>query len=387
MQFLYISGCTISLERDVNFQYPLILSPDGGYGNDAFFLPDNNRTITLAYNQDVHLACPGSNLVLNNSLLNEDGSLGTCTHLNFLANNLMLPFSHISCHTYPYHIARYTGNTCLNEHREIEIGFAVGSRFLRHILVCFDESNQNTLYSQFNLTSAIGGQQTGQPSPSWIQGDFFDLYSTVNSLYTRSNQRSTINQLLGLDPLSYNYIGDYTYLSRGHLTAKADFVYGAQQRLTFYYVNAAPQWQPFNSANWNYLEQDVRWFASNRSLDLIVYTGTFGVSTLPHAITNQDIELFLYVTDSAKAVPVPNLYWKVLYEPVTKSGVAFLSVNNPHRFNQIKDIICTDICSEYDWLTWSASNITLGYSYCCEVNDFRKNVTTLPDFEVVSLLK
>lgn len=61
--------------------------------------------------------------------------------------------------------------------------------------------------------------------------------------------------------------------------AKADFLYGAQQLTTFWYTNAAPQWQTFNGNNWNAMENDCRAFAGSIGADLEVYTGTY-VSTL-----------------------------------------------------------------------------------------------------------
>ncbi|GJQ77098.1 hypothetical protein Trydic_g23669 [Trypoxylus dichotomus] len=379
-------GCQFSIQTDLVQEHPLLLVPGGGYGNDAFFLPDVNRIVTLGSNQNIQLSCPGGNLVLNGTY--REDTVARCTHFNLVTAGLQLPVRLASCTVYPDHVARHTGNTCLSQYTEIEIGFWVDNRFLRHILICFDEHNQNTLYSQFNLTRAIGGRRIGQPRPEWTEGEFFNLDdNTVNQLYSRQRQRATINGLLGLNAYYTGYISNDIYLSRGHLTAMADFVYGAQQRLTFYYVNAAPQWQPFNGANWNQLEIDTRDFATSRGLDLIVYTGTYGVTTLPHDITNQDIGLYLYVNDTSRAIPVPRLFWKVLYEPIRREGVVFLGVNNPHVFDENKDIICTDICDQYPWLSWQATNITAGYSYCCDVADFRRTVSTLPNFEVVNLLK
>lgn len=68
---------------------------------------------------------------------------------------------------------------------------------------------------------------------------------------------------------------DQRFLSKGHLTAKADFLYGAQQRATFWLTNTAPQWLPFNAGSWLAIEESIRYFAMKSDKDLMVYTGTF----------------------------------------------------------------------------------------------------------------
>lgn len=252
------------------------------------------------------------------------------------------------------------------------------SRFLLHMLICYDDANQNTLYSWFNLTKTIGGYQSGFPRPSFIQGNFYSA-SGVNTLYTRATQRVTINNLLGLNESDTTYIhatNNY-YLARGHLTAKADYVFGAAHRLTFWFVNVAPQWQTFNGGNWNYLEQDVRNYASNNALDLVVYTGTYGVATLPHAKTGKAVGLYLYAdSNNNKGLPVPAVYWKFVYEPITKAGIVLIGVNNPYQ--ESKNELCTDVSSKLNWLTWYSDSQSNGYSYACTVAEFKPLVSFFP---------
>lgn len=57
--------------------------------------------------------------------------------------------------------------------------------------------------------------------------------------------------------------------------AKSDNVHAAAQMATFWYSNAAPQWQTFNGGNWNALEGAVRKYAARQQKDLICYTGTY----------------------------------------------------------------------------------------------------------------
>ncbi|GJQ77096.1 hypothetical protein Trydic_g23667 [Trypoxylus dichotomus] len=386
------AGCSISINNDLTAPQVLVLRPEVGlYSNEAFFLPDDGDRITLAENQLVNLTCPGGRFRINGSpTLHQTGQV-RCTSGKFYYATEAYPFSAFTCSVIPTRTVRATGKTCLSRFQEIETGFVLEDRFLRHLLICFDPFVQAVLYSEVNLTKTIAGYQRGFPRPGWLPGSgFFDTSGvSVNTLYTRPRQRLTINALLGLPPSSYKYIAQTSnfFLARGHLTAKVDFLYGSQHRLTFYFVNAAPQWQISNQLNWYAMEQNVRDFASRRELDLIVYTGTYGATSLPHEITNEQIELYLYVNGDRRGIPVPRLFWKLVYEPISKAGVVFVGVNNPYQLIPEKDIICTDICDEYDWLTWNPTNITRGYSYCCSVEDFRRTVATLPEIEVVKLLK
>lgn len=238
------------------------------------------------------------------------------------------------------------------------------------------------------MSSTIGGYQRNVARPSFIQGSFFDVGTKkVDQLYTRSTQRITINRLLGLQDNSTKYIQNNNnyYLARGHLTAKTDFVYGEQQRLTFYFINAAPQWQTFNAANWETLESNVRTYASNRDVNLIVYTGTHGTATLPHEKTGVDTPLYLYVDENAnKAIPIPYIYWKIVYEPISQAGAVFIGVNNPYLNKPEK--LCTDRTEEIDWLTWKPNDRVKGFCYTCTYEDFKNVVNYLPDLEVKSLL-
>jgi len=144
------------------------------------------------------------------------------------------------------------------------------------ITACHDTTLHHTIYTKFMLTSDAAGSQTGVDRPDWAQGTFFAGLDPT-TLYKRETQRTTMTVLLGSAALAEQYIhltNDY-FLSKGHLVAKADFLYGAQQMSTFWYSNAAPQWQTFNGNNWNALENDCRSFAGRLGADLEVYTGTY----------------------------------------------------------------------------------------------------------------
>ena len=386
-----ISDCSISINNDLPEPQPLLLIPGGSLDGHGFYLPDGTDDfVTLAAGQTVLLACPGNSNGFNNTNIGLRTAVATCNSgTTFFVNSVSYDFSNFACKSYPFHTARYSGSTCYDgTKRHIEIGFEVETDFYKLIDVCFDDVLYTTLYVQATIVSGIAGYQSGFPRPSFIQDSFYPGLS-VDNLYTQNTQLQTISGLLGSTELGNQYIDPTTdyYLARGHYSAKADYVYGSQQRATFHFVNVSPQWQTFNGGNWEALESSVRGYADKKKLDLVVFTGTYGVATLPN-VNGTETELYLYVdSNNNKAIPVPKFYWKSVYDPKSQAGVVFVGINNPYVSNpQGNYLICTDVCSEISWVNWDQKNITVGYSYCCEVDDFRSTVQFLPQFTVSGLL-
>jgi hypothetical protein len=75
----------------------------------------------------------------------------------------------------------------------------------------------------------ITGFQSGFPRPAFGTGSFFSG-KDVDKLYSRITQRETISGLISSYELASKYIEETSdiYLARGHLAAKADFIYGSQ---------------------------------------------------------------------------------------------------------------------------------------------------------------
>ncbi|XP_063912099.1 uncharacterized protein LOC135128948 [Zophobas morio] len=365
---------------------PIIISAS----DHQFLYPDPDASeVFLAKGQSIIISCPGGQLTLNSTSIGTTIS-ATCKQGNkFIANGTTFKLNKITCSTNPYHRASSLKQSCESGGQEIEIGFIVGNdSFVREIAICFDSKYRNPFYSTFNLTRSIAHRESDVIRPTFVEELVYtQLPVRMTDLYLLSNQRSVINCLLGLPANSTRYIKDSTdyFLVRGHLTAKDDFVYTYQQIATFHYVNTAPQWQSFNSLNWDAVESDVRNYAASNKLDLKVYTGIYGVTTLPHAETGEDVPLFLF-SRYLNAIAVPELFWKVVYDPVSKKGIALLGINNPYQKDVVKSIICEDISSFITWLHWKPADVQAGYSYACTVDEFRRKVSYLPEFEVSGLL-
>ncbi|XP_035744118.1 uncharacterized protein LOC118451555 [Vespa mandarinia] len=348
------NNCVLSTKYkygDLKEPQPLILTRNGTAS--VILYPDVNGILKMQAGQSIYLACPGK----QNSLRN----------MNYTQE--------------------ITKSSCYGRNTHFEIGFNLSTDFLRMIELCHNEKTYNTYYTKFRLTKLIGGHQAGYPRPKWNDGDHYGEID-INEQYKFSEQLITLEKLLNSSKLAKSYLmKSIQFLSRGHMVAKVDFIYGALQSLTFWTINTAPQWISFNIGNWRKLEECIRNFATNRSLDLDVYTGVHGQMTLPNARGKQK-DIYLYVNDRTKAVPVPKFFWKIIYDPRSKKGTAFVGLNNP--FIKSKDdgdnYICSDISSTIKWLKWNAENTTMGISYACTVDDLRKAVPTIPKFKTIGVL-
>ncbi|XP_066248966.1 uncharacterized protein [Euwallacea similis] len=359
---------------------------------EEFVYPTASGESTLKFSEGetVDFACPGGRLVLDGATTTLDVATASCvTGARFTINNAKYLWWQVQCSTNPVSSGRFTGNGCEVGRSEVELGFEISStRFARTMLVCFDKDTETAIYSYYDLIPAIRQQVTGVSRPSFTQGtDIFTL-SNVNNLYTTSTQRVTINGLLGLPSNDYTYIQNNNnyFLSRGHLTARSDFFYAAQQNSTFHFANVLPQWQTFNGFNWDQTETDLQDYASTNNVHLQVWTGGWGVTTLPHAITGEDTELYLYVNGGDKALPVPDLYWKVAYNPVSRNGVVLIGVNNPYKDASDIDKFCDDKSDLLSWLKWRKDDQARGISWACTVTDFRRIVPNFPELDISGLL-
>ncbi|XP_031334009.1 uncharacterized protein LOC116164022 [Photinus pyralis] len=386
-----LAGCKITIRQHLSNPQPVLVLQNNAISHiDAIVLPEDvNGTITFRSGDQIDVACPGGEVKLYGTTINEDTVPISCFFGTiFKVNEKFVPFQNITCSVTPKSTARLSGKECSVNYKEIEIGFQIKERFINHIWTCYDEKLQHSLYAVTYLVHNIAGKQTRVPRPRFKEANFYYTDQKVDRLYSRKVQTETINNILGLKHNGSSIIHPTgnIFLSTGHYAPKADFVFGSQQRLTFYYVNAAPQWQNLNGGNWNTMEENTRKLAAQRKVDLIVFTGGHGVMTHPD-VSGVDQQLFLWVGKNGEhGIPVPAFYYKVIYEPISEKGIALVGRNNPHKEVDKSDYICQDVCDSVKWLTWKQSNVTLGLVYCCEVDDFRRSVTVLPKFTVKSLL-
>lgn len=365
--------CRVDVNRNLGPVQPLLVVP----GQSQFVSPTNSRgQIVLKRGEFIELFCSHG---FSSPYTNENSIMLSCdTRTAFLLNGRRHEFSEINCNDFPRHIARrIRSKSCYNNSTEVEIGFDMGDRFLQVMTLCHDEILETTYYVKHSMIPANAAFQRSVDRISFIQGDFFGS-KNISSLFSRSTQRNTIGSILRSSSLARQYIHNTgnMFLARGHLAARADFIFGNQQLATFHYVNAAPQWQYFNGFNWEAVESSVRTLVGAQNINLEIYTGTHGISTL-NDIRGNPQEIFLYVDGNVKKIPVPRFYYKILINRETSSGIVLIGINNPHlTIDDIKKeyIICNDVSDKITYINWRRDNIQYGYSYACDVNEFLKVV-------------
>ncbi|XP_015184611.1 PREDICTED: uncharacterized protein LOC107070690 isoform X2 [Polistes dominula] len=380
------NGCSPSIrykDDNPNGLQPLVLTRDATVSKILY--PQKNRMLKVQTGQSIYLECPGDkNFVRPNTNLKEVKA--TCVGNNmFNVNGENKNFSAITCSYVPEDIARRTNSWCYdNKSTYVEIGFNLTTNFLPLIKLCYNEETYITYYAKFRMTKWIGETQKCC-TRQFVKGDFFGNIN-INNQYQITTQRDTLTILLNSREWVESNINTSQCLTRGHLVAMNYFVYNSMQLSTFWFINTAPQWSSFNSGNWNILENNVRALASNRSLDLDVYIGVHGQMTLPN-FNKTETPIYLYVNGTTKALPVPKFFWKIIYDPQSKKGTAFVGLNHPFIKSITKDIyICNDISSTINWLTWEPRNIRKGISYACTVEDLRRAVPTIPKLTTSGVL-
>ncbi|KAJ8934970.1 hypothetical protein NQ318_017677, partial [Aromia moschata] len=237
--------CAISTNGDLGEPQPLIVNL-----NYTIRHPQTTDVVSFSGGENFMLSCPGTHLqvgVGDQKLNFSETETTTCvSDKQFTIQNTTTLFTNITCVQYPIQIARSTNDTCEEENQEIEIGFSVNSVYIRLLHICFDNKTHVTLYSHLQQKPSIRGRQSGFPRPSWINDDFYNFgrdtsNKNANGLLYNNIQIATISQLIGYNSTTSNpYINNTAnlYLARGHLVAKADFAYGAEQRATFSMVSA-----------------------------------------------------------------------------------------------------------------------------------------------------
>ncbi|KAL0269843.1 UNVERIFIED_CONTAM: hypothetical protein PYX00_007442 [Menopon gallinae] len=175
------------------------------------------------------------------------------------------------------------------------------------------------------------------------------------------------------------------YLSKGYVKkTQAKRIARAypdrKKRATCEYINAAPQWDAFNSGSWSLVEREAREMLQKDTNDWEIYTGTYGIIPTPRGP--------LYVAPvfdhngrfKKQLLPVPMLYWKIVHNLKDKAkSRAFVGVNNP-EYKSPEEIpqsykICTPIRPNGNG-TYYHGNEFQGFTYECKLEDLLEKLKT-----------
>ncbi|CAG9838661.1 unnamed protein product [Diabrotica balteata] len=236
------TGCEIN---PFGSNTPLVVK----YGTTSLIEPTPGySTLSFTRNALVEFACPGTQITKNGTSL---GALVTATCKTgdvFTINGHDVHWSYLSCHNVinptVREITRNTdtndpNNQCVNNNKKlqiIQIGFALSTnRFTEAMTICFDSTSKLAIYTYFVLSASINYRARNVANPSFSQDDtFYRMGRSVNTMY--QNIQTTYNTLVGLESTSTQYVNRSIFPNRGHLAAKADFVYEPHQRATYRYL-------------------------------------------------------------------------------------------------------------------------------------------------------
>lgn len=366
--------CAFRVNGDLNDTAPLFTA----HNSFDWLLPNSDGVVFLRNGEAFDMYCGRSSFAA--PFVNVTRITAQCLQRQyFLVRGLIYPFSQFRCASWPAYTARRTGRRCNGGTDLLQIGFEVyDGGFLPVMDVCHDEYSEVTRYVHHVLHPTSVHYQHSVGRPRFTTGGFFDG-KNVDLMYTRRKQNETFSALLQLDA-STKYLNP-SFLTRGHLAAKSDFVFGAMQRATFLFVNVAPQWNDFNAGNWERVETGVRKYVADKKLTTDCYTGTWGISSL-YDVDGNPQSLYLHFDENNNGlIPVPKLYFRVIIDRASRKGIVFLGVNNPHATREqiLREyVICPDIGDDIDWIPWAKESLKDGYSYACAVPDFIAVVDHLP---------
>lgn len=367
-------GCSFRVNGDLKDQAPLFTKA----GLYDWLIPQPNGLVELNYGESIDMYCTDTFV---QPFDNKTKITAQCLkNYDYLVNGKIYNISSFRCSAWPAYTANRTGRLCNGGTDLLKIGFNISTGFLKTMDVCFDEINEMTRYVHHKLNPSSIFYHESVPVPKFLEGDFYKSKNLHHS-YTKVQQNKTFSSILGMDASCYFNDSRNIFISPGHLAAKADFIFASPQRSTFFFINAAPQWQSFHDGNWKSIEEGVRKYVYSLNLTVDCYTGVWGVATLPDSNgTHQELYL-AFDQNNNGVISVPKIYYRIVIDHDSRKGIVLLGVNNPHAaLQQIKDeyLICNDIGHEIDWISWSKEDILKGYSYACTVPEFLKTVKDLP---------
>ncbi|VVC87206.1 unnamed protein product [Leptidea sinapis] len=320
--------CLLSLKEDFGSPAPVLLH------NSSLLAPTTDGHVALRRADTITAACPGRGkfVVLGDQLTEYTTiSLQCVSATNFKdpASGWSGTLEQVRCSAPPWYQAVPTGRLCHSRNKMYRVGYNVSNTFYPLYELCFDHGRLTTLFSKYQLSP---GSYYGQIAkrPAFIEGGLFGKVS-MSRLYKVEHQRSRLRDILG-EGMEHRYITQQEFLNRGHLAAKADFPMSAEQRGTFHYANAAPQWMRGNAGDWAALEE-------------------------------------------------------IVHDPSDSSATVFISINSPYYNESTLEQLsfCQDVCSgdsRFSWLRWRNDGT---HSFCCEYRDFAKTINVIPKIKVNGL--
>uniref|UniRef100_A0A182MPX5 DNA/RNA non-specific endonuclease/pyrophosphatase/phosphodiesterase domain-containing protein n=1 Tax=Anopheles culicifacies TaxID=139723 RepID=A0A182MPX5_9DIPT len=367
------AGCRVYLNGNLTQQHaPLFLKQSG---NQYQLLQPSGPFFQWCQSESVVVGCsPAKNTLTNtgSDLVN----ISCIENLEFsiAGSSKRTALSDISCSSAVSGAIKPLDKPCANGLGQLyDIGFNIkGSSFVKYFQVCYNTAKSSALYSEHQILGhVISHAQINNNRPAFKLGG---MTSTVRlaSVYTQRHQQERFATLLGSSEQANKYINSTSYLAKGHLTPDGDAVLDTWAGATYFFINAAPEWQVVNGGNWLRVENAARKVAAQLNDTVHVYSGVYDILQLAGK-NGRPVSLSLGDDGS---VEVPKWLWKVIVHQPTGRGIALISLNNP--FADRVEALCEDICSQYGWHQKEFQDLRKGYTYCCSVTKAQKAISLIP---------
>ncbi|XP_075167818.1 salivary protein Tsal1-like [Haematobia irritans] len=370
--------CIITLPEDIKGFAPVILTkPPHAQVDYALFKP-TGKVNSFVEGSTLQLVCTGKNNIIK-SLKVTHLQLQCSKSGQFVdANNNVIALSTLVCNFIPESTLQTTSRKCSHNKGFIyESGITVDKMFYPIFEICYDKNSETTLYTHNTLNGATLKYKISESTRrNFLATGMKQSTRKINEIYTKKNQFARFEKYFGSDQ---TFIDDKRhFLSRGHLTPDADFIFGYEQLATYYYTNVALQFQSINGGNWLRVEDMGRSLAADYGEDFESYNGYFGMVQLPKA-NGAKVKIYL---DSQNEFHIPKYYFKVLLRKSADESIVFVNVNNPHITNGKAEEVCPNVCDKARLNHKDFNNLAKGFTFCCTLEEFKKVYPNLPD-EVV----
>uniref|UniRef100_A0A182RAL5 DNA/RNA non-specific endonuclease/pyrophosphatase/phosphodiesterase domain-containing protein n=1 Tax=Anopheles funestus TaxID=62324 RepID=A0A182RAL5_ANOFN len=366
------AGCRVYLNGNLTQQHvPLFLKESG---NQLQLLQPSGPFFEWSRSEMVVVGCsPGKNTLSNTGSELANISCIESQEFNIAGSSKRTALSDISCSSAVSGVIQTLNKTCANGSGQLhDIGFKVkGAPFIKYFKVCYNIATSSTIYSEHQiLGKVINHAQINNNRPAFKLGG---MTSTVRlaSVYTQRHQQERFATLLGSQEQANKYINSSSYLAKGHLTPDGDAVLDSWAGATYFFINAAPEWQVVNAGNWLRVENAARKVAAQLNDTVDVYSGVYDILQLPGK-NGRPVALSLGDDGS---VEVPKWLWKVIVHQPTGKGIVLITLNNP--FTAGPETLCEDICLRYGWHQKEFQDLRKGYTYCCRVSEAQKAINII----------
>lgn len=129
-----------------------------------------------------------------------------------------------------------------------------------------------------------------------------------------------------------------------------------------------------NGGNWLRVESLARKLAQHYDVEMEIFTGVYDLLKLEDL--NGDLKSMYLTADEKYAVP--KWMWKIIKNTSTNSAIVMITLNDPFKSDNDVDEFCTNVCSDAYVDSKHFKTMRKGYTFCCNLREFRQVVRSLP---------